>query len=99
MPLIPSPSPKGRREALYNLIEHALWIIHNRGIGEAQNSQSLRNHVRIAVLIVMPSLIVFMHWAITFDDQLSLVTIEVGDITAELVLSSKLEPEQLTISK
>jgi len=99
LPLIPSPSPKGRRETLYNLIEHALWIIQNRGIGKAQNSQSLRNHVSIAVLIVMPSLIVSMYRTVTFDYQLSLMTIEVHDIISELMLSSKLQPEQLTISE
>jgi hypothetical protein len=99
VPLIPSPSPKGRREIFYNLVEHALWIIQNRGVGKAQHSQSLRNHVSIAVLIVMPLLIVFMYRAVTFDYQLSLVTIEVHNIISELMLSSKLEPEQLTISE
>jgi len=59
----------------------------------------LRNHVGIAVLIMMPLLIVFMYWAVTFDNQLGLMTIEICDIIAELMLASKLEPEQLTISE
>jgi len=59
----------------------------------------LRDHVSIAVLIVMPPLIVFMYEPVTFDNQLGLVTIEVCDIVAELMLSSELESQQLTISK
>jgi len=89
--LFPSPSPKGRREKGSNFFEHVFSVIGDSLIAEPQHPQSLRNHIGIAFLIVMPGLIWIVSRAIALDDQLRFVTVEVGDVVTKLMLPSELE--------
>jgi hypothetical protein len=59
----------------------------------------LRDHVSVAILIMMSLLIGFMRCAIAFNDQLRLATVEVSNVVAKLMLAPEFESEQLPIPK
>ena len=63
----------------------------NPVICEPQHVQALRDHIGVAILVVMPLFIWLMHWAITLNHQLRFMTVEICDVVSKLVLSSELE--------
>jgi hypothetical protein len=81
------------------LIKHFPGFAQDPIIGKPQHTQSLRDHVSVAFLIVMPRLIWIVRRTIAFNYQLGFVTIEVSDVVTKLMLSPKFEPEQLAISQ
>jgi hypothetical protein len=79
-----------------NLAQHALRVVHYLLIRETKNMKPLTNHVCVARTVVMPRLILFMNFAITFNDEARFATKEVCDVIADLMLPSKLETAQST---
>ena len=59
----------------------------------------LAKHVRIANLVVLPLPVRVVGRAITFPYQAGFAAVEVGDITAELMLAPEFEALQLSITK
>ena len=82
-----------------NLLHHLLSFIQNPPVSESQHAQTLGDHVRVSVLVVVPSLMVIVHGAIAFNNEVGIATVEVSDVITKLVLSSELETEQLTIAE
>jgi hypothetical protein len=56
-----SPAPNCRGEKTSDFIQDIFGVIQNLVVGEPQYAQSLRDHVRVAVLIVMPLFAWIMH--------------------------------------
>jgi len=57
------------------------------------------DHIRVTVLIVVPSFISIVDCTIAFDNQICFTTKEICDVITNLMLSSKFEAEQPAISK
>jgi len=65
--LSPDPSPSGRGEKTSDLIEHFLSVVENLLICEPQHAQAVRDHVSVAILVVMPLLVWLMHWSVALN--------------------------------
>ena len=75
------------------LLQNGPSIIQDLIVRESQHADTLLDHIGVAVSVVMPLLVSFMHRAVTLNDQTRLATIEVSQIIAELMLSSEFESE------
>jgi hypothetical protein len=84
---------------LFDLAHDTLNIIKYSLVRKPENSQALADHVSIACLIVMPSLIQLVNSAITFHDKVCLAAEEVGNVVSKLMLATKLKAQELPIAK
>ena len=73
--------------------KHILRIIQNPFICNSENAKALIDHIRVTVLIVVPSFISTVDLTIALDNQSNLPTKEVSDIIAQLMLPSEFEAQ------
>ena len=81
-----------RLEDRFDLIEH-LFVL------EAQDREALRAKVGVTLMVGLLAFRGRVNITVAFDDQLRVVTEEIGDVVAKLVLPPKLCPTQLAIAK
>jgi hypothetical protein len=68
-------------------------------IRESDNTQTVSSQVCIPRLIMLPPLISIMNCPITLNYQLRFKAIEIRNVIAKLMLPSKFESHQLSVSK
>ena len=95
-------TPSARLRLAQVLLDHCqnpCSFIQDFFIRKPQNSQVKRRKVGISILIVVPSVDSCMNPTIALDYKLGFVTIEVGNIVSELMLSAELESKQATVAQ
>jgi len=78
-------------QVLCYLAQNSLRVIEDLIVTESQHAETLAKHVRSANLVVLPLPVRVVGRAVTFSYQAGFPAVEVGDITAELMLAPEFE--------
>jgi hypothetical protein len=81
-----------------NFIKNGSGIVHDEIIAKAKDGQSLASKIGIALGIVLDAGTCFVRTAVTLDNKLGLMAVEIAEIVAELVLSAEFCIANLTIA-